>query len=78
MIDAVSAPALGAVEVTPSDATDLSPTARALYVGGAGTLEVIMQSGDTVTFTNAEGVLPIRVKRVLATGTTATGIVALY
>jgi hypothetical protein len=72
-------PAVGAVAVTPSNSADLAVPARALYVGEAGDLAVHMVNGDIVTFTGMPvGFVPISVRRVLATGTTATGIVALY
>lgn len=70
-----------AVAVTPSDSVDLAagPT-KGLYVGGAGNVAVQMQDGSSVTFTAlAVGVFHnISVKRVLATGTTAASIIALY
>jgi len=50
-----------------------------LYVGGAGDVKVVTENGDTVTF-KAVPVgtqLQIRVKQVLATGTTATYIVGM-
>lgn len=78
-LDAKNAqPGIDAAAVTPSAAADL-PTAptRALWVGGAGTLVVDMASGNTVTFPNASGWMPISVKRVRDTGT-ATSIVAVY
>ena len=72
-----------AYAVTPSDSVNFNQGAtRAIFVGGAGTLSVVLASGNTVSFTvgaNAIGfVLPFRVARVNATGTTATLIVALY
>lgn len=74
-------PASSAIAVTPSDGTDLTFVARALYVGTAGNL-VVRMNGDknNVTFTNVgdSSLLPIRVDRVLSTGTTATNIVALW
>jgi hypothetical protein len=74
-------PASNAVAVTPSDSTDLTYTTRALYVGGAGTVVVNMNStGSSISFVAvaAGSILPIRVDRVRATGTTATSIVALF
>lgn len=71
----------GAVAVTPSDSTDLTRGAtKGLYIGGAGNVAVITSGGDTVTFNaiTIGNVHPISVKRVLATGTTATNIVAVY
>jgi hypothetical protein len=65
--------------VTPDDSTDLTEVAKGVYVGGAGTLKVDMGDGGTVTFSGlSAGVfLPIIVKRIYATGTTATNIIAL-
>lgn len=76
-----TAPALSAVAVTPSDSTDLSsvPT-RALWIGGAGNVNVDMADGTTILFSSAGAgsLIPIQVKRVRSTSTTATNIVALY
>jgi hypothetical protein len=76
----VTFPASGMISVTPSDSINLTTEARAIYVGGAGNLAVIMKDGTTGTFTNVPAgyPLPIRATRILATGTTATGIIALY
>lgn len=64
--------------VTPSGTTHLG-NVRSLYVGGAGDVVAEDVDGTTATFTCAAGTyLFIEAKRVLATGTTATGIVALY
>jgi len=50
-----------------------------LYVGGAGDVNVTLESGNTVTFTgvNAGSFLPILAKQVLA-ASTATNMLALY
>lgn len=70
--------------VTPSDTVDLQPgSARltdALYVGVAGDVAAVQQNGVAVLFTAvpAGGVLEVQVRRVNATGTTATGIAGLY
>lgn len=74
----LTSPASRAAAVTPNNTTDLTSVARALWIGGAGDVAVITAGGDTVTFANVSGVLPVRVKRVLATGTSATGIVAVW
>lgn len=68
-----------AAAVVTSDVTVIAPTI-ALFVGGAGTLTVVMVGGQTVTFTGviAGSVLPVRVTAVKATGTTATNITALW
>lgn len=77
---AMDAPGEGAIAVTTSDATNLTKYSRALYVGGAGNLTVVMRDDTVVLFSSvpAGTILPIRVKRVNATATTATNIVAIY
>ena len=67
----------GATTITPSDATIIN--FKALLVSGAGSLVIEpAQGGNTVTITAGAGQdIPISVKRVLATGTTATGILGL-
>jgi hypothetical protein len=77
---ALSTDPTDAAAVTPSDGTDLTFVSKKLFVGGAGNLVVITAAGNTVTFTGvaAGTILPIRVSRVKATGTTATNIVAMY
>lgn len=72
------ATAYGAVAVTKSDATVIPPT-RALSIGATGDVAVRMVNGDLITFsTVAAGIWPVQVNKVLSTGTTATGITALY
>lgn len=68
-----------AVEVTPNDDTDLPFRTLALLAEAAGVVSVHMQGATTpVPLAIAAGVaLRVRVDRVLATGTTADGIVAL-
>ena len=76
----ITAPANRAVAVTTNDGSDLAFVARALYVGGAGDIALITSGGDTVTFAavTAGSILPVRTARVLATGTTATNIIAIW
>ena len=71
-------PATIGAAVTPNDGSDLPAPTRAVWVGGAGDL-VVHMNAQSVTFTSvpAGSLLPIVVTRVLATGTTATGIVSL-
>lgn len=69
-----------AVAVTPHDTNDLTNISRALWVGAAGNVSVILAEDSTaVTLVGvpAGTLLPLRVKRVRATNTTATSIVAL-
>ncbi len=71
-----------AVAITPNDSTDLSATTNKLYVGGAGSLVVRLIGAPTTNVTFAAvpagTTLPIRVVRVLSSGTGATSIVGLY
>ena len=73
-------PAATLIAVTPSDTADLpSGVTRAVHVGNAGTLAVLDTKGNTAILQSLDGQYhPVRVRRILATGTTATGIVALY
>jgi hypothetical protein len=83
---ATTSPGLGgpaghAFAVTPNDGADLAVITRGLYVGTGGDLSLVLK-GDAaaVSFAGvASGsVLPLRVARVRATGTTASDIVGLY
>lgn len=73
-------PAENAADIIPDDASDISNVTRALYVGDAGNLCVKMLGGGTATFANVPSgtLIPLRVTRVLATGTTATAILGLW
>jgi hypothetical protein len=53
---------------------------RALYVGGGGDARVRMLGGAVVTLSNVPtgALIPIRVTQVLATGTSANGIVGFW
>jgi hypothetical protein len=76
----LDAPASDGAAVTPNNGADLPTSARALYIGTAGDVKVDMVSGTTLTFTAVPAgvILPVRARRVYATGTTATNIVAIY
>lgn len=75
----VTSPITGAAAVTPSDSADLAETTVSLYVGTAGTLKVTFEDDSTVTYAAiAAGRHPLRVKRVWATGTSASNIVAEF
>lgn len=79
---APGAPARRAEAVTPSDTVDLTAYAKALYVGVSGDVKLIpagAAGGAAVTLKNHPvGYLPVQCSRVLATGTTAASLVALY
>lgn len=73
-------PARGGELVAPSDTTDLPQVSRALYIGQGGDVALTMVDGHVLTFEAVPGgsLLPIRVSAVAATGTSATGIIALW
>lgn len=73
-------PASSAAAVTTHDTNELANLTTRVFVGGAGNIKVTMMDGTDVTFTGviAGSVLPIRVRRIFATGTTATNIVAMW
>lgn len=73
-------PARNAVAVTPNDSADLTAVTRGVMVGVSGNVSVNMSgSGSAVVLPLTAGQLyPIAVSRILATGTTATGIVAIW
>jgi hypothetical protein len=69
--EGLTAPASQGVAIVPSSTTDLPFVTRAIYVGTAGDLAVVMRTGGTVTFASvpAGTLLPIRALRVLETST---------
>jgi hypothetical protein len=75
----LTGPASSGFPITPDDALALPETTRALYVGIGGSLVVEMASGAVLTFAGvADGaLLPLRVSRVRASGTTASGLIGL-
>lgn len=72
----LTTPPMYAASVTPDDATDLPFVTRAIYVGSAGAVRVLTVEDMDVTYQNLLGTKVLRVKRVFATGTTASDIVA--
>jgi len=68
-----------AASVTPSNTEDLSETASALWIGTTGNIKVDLEGAQGITFNAVPvGLLRARVKRVYATGTSASNIVALW
>jgi len=51
-----------------------------LYIGGAGNVQVTTMGGDVILLTgiSAGSFLPVQVKGISTTNTTATGIIALF
>ena len=76
----VAAPYTSAAAITTSDATAIATgITDAVYCGVSGTAVLIDQNGTSISTTLVGGtILPLRVSRINATGTAATGLVALY
>ncbi|MBT0957783.1 hypothetical protein IV417_10310 [Alphaproteobacteria bacterium KMM 3653] len=68
----LTSPAETHYAITPSDTADLSPVPRALYVSASGTAVLVDRSGTELSYDLTAGTtLPLRARRVKATGTTA-------
>lgn len=72
----LNSPVVGGFDIVPDDAADLPAVTRAFMVTTGGAVAVQLLSGDTLTLPGlTPGVVyPFRVVRVLASGTTATGL----
>jgi len=79
--DHESRPASRAFAITPDNNNDLSQNARSLFINTGGDvvlLAVDNEDAETVIFSVPDQfILPVRTRRVLTTGTTATGIIGL-
>ncbi len=77
-----SAPARRIQAVTPDDDGDLPVLAKALFLGTPGDVRLVpvaSADGAPVTLKNHPvGYVAVQTRRVMATGTTATQIVALF
>ena len=77
--DTLSTPATDIAEIMPSDAQDLPVVTKALNAATAGLVRVTTERGTVADVFLAAGVVfPLRVRRVWATGTSATGLRALF
>jgi hypothetical protein len=67
------------IPVTPSDDANLPDgTCLGLLIAVAGNIKITDYNGKTNTIAVPEGVLPVKIIKVWAGETTATGISALY
>lgn len=74
----LESPATRIVEVVPDDGALLAFVTRAIAVETPGYVQVVTAAGDTGRIFVAAGIpFPLRVAQIMATGTTATGIVGL-
>jgi hypothetical protein len=73
------APGVGGAAITPNDSTDLPRPARGILVGVAGNVAIVTEDGSALTVPATAGlIIPWRVLRVKATGTTATSLFSIY
>lgn len=68
------------VPIAPHDDSDLpGGISRSLYVGGGGDVVIIDAFGERAVLVSGDNQYhPLRIRRVLAEGTTATNLLALY
>lgn len=69
-----------AAVLAPHDSTDFANEIQALYVGGTGNITGVLPDDTTVLISAIPvgTILPIRLKRINATGTTATLLVGFW
>jgi uncharacterized protein with PhoU and TrkA domain len=77
--DTLTTPATDIEQIVPSDTSDLGHMTKALNAATAGVVRVTTQQGTiTDIFLAAGTVFPLRIRRVWATGTSATGLRGLF
>lgn len=76
----LTSPPEHAVAIVPDDDGELAVVTRALYVGAGGDVAVRMHDGSQVTLVGVPSgtMLPLRVRGVLASGTTADAILGFW
>jgi hypothetical protein len=77
----LQSPCRSTFSVTPNDTTELPNVTRALYVGGTG--DITLRLADDTAQVTLKAVpvgtlLPLRVRQIYATGTSATLLIGLY
>jgi hypothetical protein len=73
-------PHVDGAAITPSDSVDLPYWAVSVWVGTGGDVVLVTPYGTVLTFGNVPDgtLLPFAARRINATGTTASGLVAGY
>lgn len=77
-----AAPGADCATVVPSDnpLNDFLVLAAAIYVGGTGNVALVTENGVAVVWPSCPAgmLIPCRCRRINATGTTASGLVAVF
>lgn len=78
----LDSPGIRDFDITPSDEDDLAEYTRAIYVGSGGDVNLVLQGNRGAAarlYTNVPDgtLLPLRVRRVMSTSTTASEIVGI-
>ncbi|MFY9209545.1 MAG: hypothetical protein WAO69_00295 [Aestuariivita sp.] len=75
----LNSPIQGGFDITPDDSGELAEVTRALMVTTSGDVAVELRNGDLLTLPGLMpgAIYPLRIQRVFATGTTATGLKGL-
>lgn len=77
-VQSASGPADFGFEITPSDSEDLAIITRSVFAAGGGVIKWQNAGGVEQHTTILDGErVPIKARRILATGTTATGLEGL-
>ena len=69
--------------IVPSDTEDTDKPISKILVGGAGNIKLVLEkdvdaNAITVAVTAGQLLTGLRVRKIFATGTTATGLIGLY
>ncbi len=66
--------------ITPHNSDELQVTPCTVYIGGAGNLNVVTAGGESLLFTGVikGAILPVQVRIVKSTSTTASLLIGLY
>ena len=72
-------PATFGFVINPSDDSFLEELTRGIWVGGSGNIILMLSSGRVIPLVGvvAGTLIPVKAKKVYATGTTATNLVAM-
>jgi len=68
-----------AFSIAPDDNNDIAITGATLYIGTSGDVKVTTYNNTEIIFKNVPvGFMPVKVRKVFATDTTASDILGLY